>query len=336
VLDDIVAKARAGSPLAEDEIVRLFRARGGEFEFVCEAADRVRRERAGEVVRYVVNRNINYTNVCSYRCTFCAFSKGTHARALRGSPYEVSLPEIERRVAEAWRRGATEVCMQGGIHPSYTGRTYLGILGAVKRAVPQMHVHAFTPLEVSHGAATLGMTVRDFLRELIAAGLGSLPGTAAEILDDEVRQVICPDKVDTAEWLSVMATAHELGLRSTVTIMFGHVEGPRHWARHLLRIRELQARTGGFTEFVPLPFVHMEAPVYRRGQARKGPTSREAVLMHAVARLALNPVIPNIQVSWVKMGAAGARLCLAAGANDLGGTLMNESISRAAGTQHGQ
>jgi FO synthase len=335
-LSDIVAKARAGAALTEGDIEILFRSRGEEFEFVCEAADAVRRERAGDVVRYVVNRNINYTNVCSYRCTFCAFSKGTHARALRGSPYEVSLPEIERRVAEAWRRGATEVCMQGGIHPSYTGRTYLEILGAVKRAVPQMHVHAFTPLEVTHGAATLGLTVREFLRELIAAGLGSLPGTAAEILDDEVRRVICPDKVDTAGWLSVMAIAHELGLRSTVTIMFGHVDGPRHWARHLVRVRELQERTGGFTEFVPLPFVHMEAPMYRRGQARKGPTSREAVLMHAVARLALNPVIPNIQVSWVKMGAAGARLCLAAGANDLGGTLMNESISRAAGTQHGQ
>ena len=335
-LSDIVAKSRSGTALTEGEIEILFRARGDEFELVCEAADAVRREQAGDVVRYVVNRNINYTNVCTYRCTFCAFSKGTHARALRGSPYEVSLPEIGRRVAEAWQRGATEVCMQGGIHPSYTGRTYLGILGAVKRAVPQMHVHAFTPLEVTHGAATLGVTVREFLRELIAAGLGSLPGTAAEILDDEVRRVICPDKVDTAEWLSVMATAHELGLRSTVTIMFGHVEGPRHWARHLARVRELQERTGGFTEFVPLPFVHMEAPMYRRGQARKGPTSREAVLMHAVARLALNPVIPNIQVSWVKMGAAGARLCLAAGANDLGGTLMNESISRAAGTQHGQ
>jgi FO synthase len=322
--------------LAEDEVVRLFRARGEEFDLVCAAADDLRRERAGDVVRYVVNRNINYTNVCSYRCTFCAFSKGTHARALRGNPYEVALPEIERRVTEAWRRGATEVCMQGGIHPSYTGRTYLGILHAVKRAVPQMHVHAFTPLEVTHGAATLKLTVREFLRELIAAGLGSLPGTAAEILDDEVRRVICPDKVTTAEWLAVMATAHELGLRSTVTVMFGHVEGLRHWARHLLRVRELQELTGGFTEFVPLPFVHMEAPVYRRGDARRGPTSREAVLMHAVARLALHPVIPNIQVSWVKMGAAGARLCLAAGANDLGGTLMNESISRAAGTQHGQ
>jgi FO synthase len=226
--------------------------------------------------------------------------------------------------------------MQGGIHPEYTGRTYLDIVRTVKHAAPQIHVHAFTPLEISHGAATLGLTVRDFLSELTGAGLGTLPGTAAEILDDEIRRIICPDKVSTSEWLEVMQTAHELGLRSNATIMFGHVEEPRHWARHLLRVRALQQRTGGLTEFVPLPFVHMEAPVYLKGQARKGPTYREAVLMHAVARLALHPLIPHIQVSWVKMGAAGAAACLNAGANDLGGTLMNESISRAAGTQHGQ
>src|SRR6185503_971433 len=214
-----------------------------------------------------------------------------------------------------------------------TGETYLGIVRAAKRGAPRIHVHAFTPLEVSHGAATLGLTVREFLRELMAAGLATLPGTAAEILDDEIRQVICPDKVTTQEWLDVMETAHGLGLRSTATIMFGHVEAPRHWARHLMRIRALQDRTGGFTEFIPLPFVHMQAPVYLKGQARKGPTSREAVLMHAVARLALNGAISNIQVSRVKMGAAGASACLAAGANDLGGTLMNERLSRAAGTE---
>lgn len=226
--------------------------------------------------------------------------------------------------------------MQGGIHPEYTGKTYLDIVRAAKLAAPGIHVHAFTPLEITHGAATLGTTVRDFLAELIEAGLGTLPGTAAEILDDEVRRRICPDKVTTDEWLEVMATAHKLGLRSTATIMFGHIDEPRHWARHLLRIRALQQRGGGFTEFVPLPFVHMEAPVYLKGQARRGPTFREAVLMHAVARLALHPAITNVQVSWVKMGTAGAAACLAAGANDLGGTLMNESISRAAGTQHGQ
>jgi FO synthase len=283
-----------------------------------------------------VNRNINYTNICTSRCTFCAFSKGTHSKSSRGEPYDLSLDEIERRVSEAWSRGATEVCMQGGIHPSYTGDTYLNILRAVKRAAPGIHVHAFTPLEVTHGAQTLGLPVREFLSRLIDAGLNSLPGTAAEILDDEVRQVICPDKVNTDEWLSVMETAHELGLRSTATIMFGHVEHPRYWARHLLRIRALQQKTGGFTEFIPLPFVHMGAPVYQQGKARKGPTSREAILMHAVARLVLHPVIQNIQVSWVKLGEDGVAACLAAGVNDLGGTLMNESISRAAGTLHGQ
>jgi len=332
----IVAKACSGARLEEPEIVRLFRCRGEAFHYVCEAANRLRAEVAGDIVRYVVNRNINYTNICAYHCTFCAFSKGRHAHSLRGEPYDLPLAEISRRVREAWGRGATEVCMQGGIHPEYTGKTYLGVVRAAKEAAPGMHVHAFTPLEVTHGAATVGATIEAFLRELMAAGLNSLPGTAAEILDDEVRQRICPDKVTTAQWLAVMETAHELGLRSTATIMFGHVEQPRHWARHLLRVRDLQQRTGGFTEFIPLPFVHMQAPLFLKGVARKGPTFREAVLMHAVSRLVLHPAIGNIQVSWVKMGGAGASACLEAGANDLGGTLMNESISRAAGTQHGQ
>jgi FO synthase len=332
----IVARARAGEALEEQEIVRLFGCRGDEFHYVCEAADALRQAIAGGTVRYVVNRNINYTNICAYRCTFCAFSKGVHARSLRGDPYDLPLGEISRRVREAWARGATEVCMQGGIHPEYTGNTYLDIVRAAKDAAPEIHVHAFTPLEVTHGAATLGLTIEAYLRELIAAGLGSLPGTAAEILDDEVRRQICPDKVTTAEWLAVMETAHGLGLRSTATIMFGHVDRPQHWARHLLRLRALQQRTCGFTEFIPLPFVHMAAPMFLRGVARKGPTFREAVLMHAVSRLALHPVIGNIQVSWVKMGPAGVAACLDAGANDLGGTLMNESISRAAGTEHGQ
>ncbi len=322
--------------LPEEGIARLFTARGDAFHDICAAADELRRNTVGDTVRYVVNRNINYTNICTYRCTFCAFSKGRHSASLRGAAYDLPLEEIERRVAEAWSRGATEVCMQGGIHPSYTGDTYLDILRAVKRAAPGIHVHAFTPLEVTHGAQTLGLPVREFLLRLIDAGLNSLPGTAAEILDDEVRRMICPDKVNTEEWLTVMQTAHGLGLRSTATIMFGHVDHPRHWARHLLRLRALQEKTGGFTEFIPLPFVHMGAPVYQQGRARKGPTSREAILMHAVARLVLHPVIQNIQVSWVKLGADGVAACLAAGVNDLGGTLMNESISRAAGTQHGQ
>jgi FO synthase len=290
----------------------------------------------GDTVTYVVNRNINYTNVCSYRCAFCAFSKGKSADHLRGPAYDLDHDEIARRVTEAWERGATEVCLQGGIHPDYTGDTYLAILRTVKAAAPAMHVHAFSPLEVRHGAATLGIPVRQFLGRLRDAGLGSLPGTAAEILDDEVRAVICPDKLRTAEWLDVIETAHRVGLSTTATVMYGHVESPAHWARHLVAVRELQVRTGGFTEFVPLPFVHMEAPIYYKGSARRGPTFREAVLMHAVARLALHPHIKHIQVSWVKMGLDGVRACLQSGADDLGGTLMNESISRAAGASHGQ
>jgi FO synthase len=316
--------------------VRLFAARDTDYEHVVTAADALRQSVSGEAVRYVVNRNINYTNICYYRCRFCAFSKGKTHEALRGTPYDLDIDEVVRRSREAWDRGATEVCLQGGIHPDYTGATYLGICRAIKEALPDMHVHAFSPLEVTQGAATLNLSLRDFLGQLKQAGLGTLPGTAAEILDDEVRAVICPDKVNTAQWIDVVSTAHRLGLRTTSTIMYGHVERPVSWARHLLVLRDLQAETGGITEFVPLPFVHMEAPMYLRGQARKGPTLREAVLMHSVARLALHPLIGNIQTSWVKMGPEGAALCLNAGANDLGGTLMNESISRAAGTQHGQ
>jgi FO synthase len=287
-------------------------------------------------VTYVVNRNINYTNICTYGCKFCAFSKGRHSFATREAPYDLSLEEIALRTREASARGATEVCLQGGIRPGYTGETYLAIVHAVKSAAPAIHVHAFSPLEIWHGASTLGLALRDYLARLKAAGLSSLPGTAAEILDDEVRAILCPDKISTAQWIEVMEAAHAVGVKSTATIMFGHVDGYRHWARHLLRIRTLQERTGGFTEFVPLPFVHMEAPIYLRGRARKGPTFREAVLMHAVARLVLDPVIANIQTSWVKMGPDGAALCLRAGANDMGGVLMNESITRAAGAVHGQ
>jgi FO synthase len=334
--DAVLTRAKRGETLQEAEIVQLFRARGKAFSAVCRAADELREEMNGSIVSYVINRNINYTNICSYRCQFCAFAKGRASENLRGKPYDLRLDEIQRRALEAWERGATEVCMQGGIHPSYTGRTYLDICRGVKAAVPGMHVHAFSPLEVWQGARTLGISLEEFLVELKHAGLGTLPGTAAEILDDEVRAVLCPDKIKTAEWLEVMRTAHRKGLRATATIMFGHMESPVHWARHLLRIRALQAETGGFTEFVPLPFVHMEAPIYRKGRARCGPTFREAVLMHAVARLVLHPLIHNIQTSWVKMGPEGAKACLRAGVNDLGGTLMNESISRAAGASHGQ
>jgi len=332
----ILDRTLAGDVLSERDIVRLFQARGDAFAYVCKAADELRQRVNGDVVSYVVTRNINYTNICYFRCQFCAFSKGKLSENLRGRPYDLDLPEIRRRVEEAWERGATEVCLQGGIHPEYTGATYLAICRAIKEAVPDIHIHAFSPLEVWQGAKTLGRSVPDFLRELKGAGLGSLPGTAAEILDDEVRAVICPDKIKTAEWLEVMEAAHTAGLRSTVTIMYGHADRYEHWARHLLRIRALQARTGGFTEFVPLPFVPMETPIYLKGRARRGATWREAALMHAVARLVLYPMITNIQTSWVKMGSEGAAFCLKAGANDLGGTLMNESITRAAGAVHGQ
>ena len=332
----ILERARSGEGLTEGEIVELFGARGADLGAVLRAADQLRRQVSGEVVRYVVNRNVNYTNVCYFRCGFCAFSKGKLSQNLRGSPYDLTISEIKRRAREAWDRGATEICLQGGIHPDYSGETYIEICRAVKEAAPAIHVHAFSPLEVWQGARTLGLELAEFLSLLRAAGLGTLPGTAAEVLDDAVRAVICPDKITTAEWLACMAAAHGEGFRTTATIMFGHVDGPAHWARHLLRVRTLQARTGGFTEFVPLPFVHMESPLYLKGRARKGPTFREAVLMHAVARLALHPLIPNIQTSWVKMGPDGASACLRAGANDLGGTLMNETITRAAGAAHGQ
>jgi FO synthase len=332
----ILARAAVGRPLGEADLVRLFRARGDECAEVCAAADALRREVCGDVISYVVCRNINYTNVCYFKCQFCAFSKGKLSENLRGRPYTLSLDEIARRAREAWDRGATEVCMQGGIEPSFTGQTYLEICAAVRRAAPGMHIHAFSPLEVHQGAAMLGVPVREFLSALKDAGLGTLPGTAAEILDDEVRAVLCPDKIGTDRWLDVMRTAHQIGFKTTATIMYGHVDQYKHWARHLLRVRQLQVETGGFTEFVPLPFVHMEAPIYLKGRARRGPTYRESVLMHAVARLALHPVITNIQTSWVKMGPEGVKVCLESGANDLGGTLMDETITRSAGAVHGQ
>ncbi len=325
-----------GDELGEEELVRLFATRGRDRERVFASADALRREVCGDDVTYVVTRNIQYTNVCYFRCGFCAFSKGKLAANLRGPAYLVPEEEIVRRAREAWEGGATEVCLQGGIHPSFTGDYYAGVVTAIKRAVPGMHVHAFSALEVWQGAATLGLDLETYLARLRDLGLGSLPGTAAEILDDEVRAVICPDKVTTDQWLEVHGAAHRVGLRSNVTIMFGHVERPVHWARHLIRAREQQARSGGFTELVPLPFVPMEAPIYLKGRARRGPTFGEALLLHAVARLALHPLFQNVQASWVKLGPDGVRQALAAGVNDLGGTLMNESISRAAGSEWGQ
>jgi FO synthase len=333
---EVLQGVTLGQEVGVGEIVTLFTARGSEVAMVADVAEELRRASVGDAVTYVHNRNINYTNVCTFKCRFCAFSKGPLSLNLRGAPYLLELDEITRRVAEAEAEGATEVCLQGGIHPSFDGDYYLHVLGAVRAASERIHIHGFTALEVTEGARRSGVPLAEYLTRLKDAGLKTLPGTAAEILDDEVRAVLCPDKVSTDEWLEAHRTAHAVGLRSNITIMFGSVEQPVSWARHMVRTRALQRETGGFTEFVPLPFVHMATPIYLQRRARRGPTFREALLMHAVARIAYAGDIDNIQVSWVKMGATGARQVLRAGANDLGGTLMDENISRAAGATHGQ
>jgi FO synthase len=332
VLDGVLA----GEEVGVDEIVTLLGARGPDFLEVAAVADQLRIDAVGAPVTFVRNRNINYTNVCTFKCKFCAFSKGPLSLNLRGAPYLLDLEEIQRRVLEAVDCGATEVCLQGGIHPDFDGNYYLSVARAVKEVAPTMHVHGFTALEVTEGARRLEMPLRDYLVLAKEAGLATLPGTAAEILDDEVRAVICPDKIDTEEWLDAHRTAHSVGLRSNITIMFGHVERPAHIARHIVRSRAVQKETGGFTEFVPLPFVHMATPIFLQQRARKGPTMREVLLVHSVGRIAYRGWIDNIQVSWVKTGIDGARQALQAGCNDLGGTLMDENISRAAGASHGQ
>lgn len=322
--------------VGQDEIVTLFGARGAEVNAVSQLADSLRAQAVGDVVTWVHNRNINYTNVCTFKCKFCGFSKGPLSLNLRGTPYLLTLDDIAARASEAWQLGATEVTLQGGIHPDFDGDYYIDVARAVKTAVPEMHIHGFTALEVTEGAKRLGEPLHDYIIRLKEAGLASLPGTAAEILDDDVRAIICSDKINTEEWLECHRVAHKAGLRSNITIMFGSVEHPQSWAKHIVRTRDLQKETGGFTEFVGLPFVHMASPIYLQHKSRRGPTFRETVLMHAIARIAYRGHIDNIQVSWTKIGHAGATQLLQAGCNDLGGTLMNENISRAAGASHGQ
>ena len=332
---EVLDGVRAGQDVGFDEILTLFRARGREVAAVAQVADELRLEIVGDVVTWVANRNINYTNVCTFKCRFCGFSKGPLSLNLRGTPYLLELEDIADRTIEAAEAGATEVCLQGGIHPNFDGDYYIDVARAVHEAVPGMHIHGFTALEVTEGAKRNQEPLADYLIRLRKAGQKSLPGTAAEILHDDVRATLCPDKINTEEWLEAHRIAHSVGLGSNVTIMFGSIERPEHWVHHLLRTRALQEETGGFTEFVGLPFVHMASPIYLQKKARRGPTFREVVLMHAVARIAYRGRIDNIQGSWVKLGFDSISQLLQSGANDLGGTLMDENISRAAGADHG-
>ena len=332
---EVLDGVRAGQDVGFDEILTLFRARGREVAAVAQVADELRQEIVGDVVTWVANRNINYTNVCTFKCRFCGFSKGPLSLNLRGTPYLLELEDIADRTIEAAEAGATEVCLQGGIHPNFDGDYYIDVARAVHEAVPGMHIHGFTALEVTEGAKRNQEPLADYLTRLRKAGQKSLPGTAAEILHDDVRATLCPDKITTEEWLEAHRIAHSVGLGSNVTIMFGSIERPEHWVHHLLRTRALQEETGGFTEFVGLPFVHMASPIYLQKKARRGPTFREVVLMHAVARIAYRGRIDNIQGSWVKLGFDSISQLLQSGANDLGGTLMDENISRAAGADHG-
>ncbi len=326
-----LAKAEAGRSLTDADALALFRAEGGALEALCRVADALRAEAVGDEVTYVVNRNINFSNVCYVGCRFCAFAQ----REVDPEAYTLTLEEVADRAEEAWDWGATEVCMQGGIHPDLPGTFYFDLLDAVKGRVPEIHVHAFSPMEIFAGATKLGISYREFLEECRRHGLDTIPGTAAEILDDEVRWVLTKGKLPADTWEEIVRTAHDLGIRSSSTIMYGHVDAPPHWVAHLRRIARIQRDTGGFTEFVPLPFVHQNAPIYLAGKARPGPTFEENRRMHAVARILLHGLIPNVQVSWVKMGIEACQVILRGGANDFGGTLMEETISRMAGAEWG-
>ncbi len=331
----VLERSLQGRDLGEEQVEHLFSVNGVDLLALLMAADQLRRETVGEVVTYVVNRNINFTNVCVKRCSFCAFSRTYRS----DEGYYLDDEEILRRAREAQEYGATEVCIQAGLPPDMQGDLYIHLCRLVKENIPEFHIHAFSPEEILYATQCSGTSIRDYLNKLKDAGIGSLPGTSAEILDQELRDRIAPGRISVEKWIEVITTAHSLGIPTTSTIMYGHIETPGHCARHLLLLRDLQRRSGGFTEFVPLSFVHTEAPMYTDGLiqgVRDGATGLEVLKMHAIARLVLNRDIPNIQVSWVKEGMKMAQACLAAGANDLGGTLINESISTAAGASHGQ
>ena len=327
----LAAAERDPAGLTDEQALTLMTADGDALREVCRIADDLRRETVGDEVTYVVNRNINFTNVCYTGCRFCAFAQ----RRTDADAYSLSLDDVADRAEEAWRDGATEVCMQGGIDPELPGTAYFDLAAAVKARVPGMHVHAFSPMEIVNGAARTGMPFRDWLARAKESGLDTIPGTAAEILDDDVRWILTKGKLPTSTWIEVVTTAHQVGIRSSSTMMYGHVDNPAHWVTHLRVLSRIQDETGGFTEFVPLPFVHTSAPIYLAGVARPGPTLRDNLAVHAMARIMLHGRIDNIQTSWVKLGVEGTQAMLRAGANDLGGTLMEETISRMAGSEHG-
>ena len=335
-IDSLLGRILDGYQISNNDLRVLFNTAGKKINDIANVANELNFIKNGNNVSYVKNRNINYTNQCYYKCGFCGFSKGPNSLNLKEKPYAIDIQEVVDRTVEAYEMGASEVCLQGGIHPDYTGDFYLKMVEDIKSAVPEMHIHGFTPLEIWQGAETINLSVEDYLSQLKKAGLNTLPGTAAEILDDRVRKYLCPDKITSSQWAYVMEVAHGLGIKSTATIMFGHIDDIDSWVNHFSLIKNVQNKTHGFTEVVPLPFVHMGSPIYLRGKSMPGPTWDEIVLIHSLARIYFVNLIDNIQASWVKLGHDGAGRLLHAGVNDLGGTLINENISRASGADHGQ
>ena len=334
--DQILSNFDKANTLSEDDLLELFKTSGKHINEIAELADDLTRSVHGNKVTFVKNRNINYTNQGYYKCGFCGFSKGPQSLDLKEKPYTLTPDEVLQRTIEAHQTGASEVCLQGGIHPSYTGDFYIDLVKRIKQELPEMHIHGFTPLEIWQGANTVNKSVEAYLAELKEAGLGTLPGTAAEILDDRIRKYLCDDKITSSQWGYVMEVAHSIGIKSTATIMFGHIDDLESWVNHFQLIKDIQIKTNGFTEIVPLPFVHMGSPIFLQGKSMPGPTWDEVILMHALARIYFHNTIDNIQASWVKLGHDGAKVLLRSGVNDLGGTLINENISRASGANHGQ